>query len=80
LIQYPDTPSTIKSFEVPDSYLDELRSTAVPERLSRKNRDNRNKPIVVDIKQAPDQYGLRTKEQIDQLRNVIIQGTGKEEP
>lgn len=77
LLQYPDNPSQIKSFEVPKSYVDELRATAVKERGSRKTRANRDKPMMVDVKQAPDQYGLRTKEQIDRLRSVINQGTGR---
>ncbi|BAZ14709.1 hypothetical protein NIES4071_65530 [Calothrix sp. NIES-4071] len=76
LLQYPDTPSQIKSFEVPKSYVDELRAIAVKERSSRRISTNRDKPIMVDIKKAPDQYGLRTKEHIDRLRSVIIQGTG----
>ncbi len=80
LLQYPDTPSQIKSFEVAKSYVDELRATAVKERNSRRIRANRDKPIMVDVKQAPDQYGLRTQEQIDRLRSVIIQGTGRVEP
>jgi hypothetical protein len=74
--QYPDTPSAIKSFEVPKSYVDEIRANAVPERNSRR-RVLRGKPIRVDERQAPDQYGLRTADQIEQLRRMIIQGTGR---
>jgi hypothetical protein len=66
----------IKEFEVPKSFLDDLRTNAVPERLA---RSNPNSPIRVDVTKAPDQYGLR-REQIEQLRQTIIQGSGKQTP
>jgi filamentous hemagglutinin len=62
-----------KSFEVPKSFLDDLRSSAVPERLARKYP---GRPIEVDVSAAPDQFGLRA-EQIEELRKAIIQGTGE---
>jgi RHS repeat-associated protein len=63
----------IKSFQVSKAYLDEVRSTAVPERLARLHPDS---PIQVDVTKAPDQYGLR-RDQIEQLRTLIIKGSGK---
>jgi hypothetical protein len=62
-----------KSFQVPKSFLDDLRSSAVPERRARKHP---GRPIEVDVNAAPDQFGLRA-EQIEELRKAIIQGTGK---
>ncbi|OKH34394.1 hypothetical protein NIES2101_39110 [Calothrix sp. HK-06] len=38
LLQYPDTPSQMKSFEVLKSYVEELRATAVKERNLRRIR------------------------------------------
>nr|WP_250564781.1 RHS repeat-associated core domain-containing protein [Adonisia turfae] len=75
LVQFPNNPTEIKAFEVPEDYLNDIRSRAVPERLAKKNRRNRSKPIVVD-RGAPDQYGLRTPQEINKLRRQIIQGTG----
>jgi hypothetical protein len=63
----------VKSFEVPKSFLDELRSSAVPEALAKQNP---GKPIIVDVTKAPDQFGLRP-EQIEALKKAIIQGSGK---
>jgi hypothetical protein len=63
----------IKSFEVPCSFLDQLRAAAVPERLA---ATNPGKPILVDVTKAADQFGLRP-DQIEQLKAVIIQGTGR---
>lgn len=63
----------IKSFEVPRSLLDDLRNSAVPESLAKQNPGS---PIIVDPTKAADQFGLRL-EQIRQLQNSIIQGTGK---
>ncbi|MBI1927840.1 hypothetical protein HYR99_26825 [Candidatus Poribacteria bacterium] len=66
--------ATLKSFEVPQSFLDELRSIAAPERLANLFP---LRPIVVDVTLAPNQFGLR-KEQIEKLKQVIIQGSGQE--
>jgi hypothetical protein len=63
----------VKSFEVPKSFVDELRSSAVPEALAKQNP---GKPIIVDVTKAPDQFGLRP-EQIEALKKAIIQGSGK---
>jgi hypothetical protein len=63
----------VKSFEVPKSFLDELRASAVPEALAGQNP---GKPLIVDVTKAPNQFGLRP-EQVEALRKAIIQGTGK---
>jgi len=65
--------ATIKSFDVPGEFLDYLREIAVPEQLA---REFPGSPIVVDITKAADQFGLRW-EQIEQLIEVIIQGSGE---
>ena len=64
--------AAIKSFDVPADFLDQIRSSAVPEQLA---REFPNAPIAVDITKAADQYGLRP-EQIEQLIAAIIQGSG----
>ena len=64
--------ATIKKFEVPQTFLDDLRSIAVREKDATRNP---TLPFTVDITKAADQYGLR-KDQIEQLNRTIIQGTG----
>ena len=66
--------ATVRSFEVPESFLDAIRSGSVPEHLAKKYP---NAPIRVDITKAPDQFGLRP-EQVESMRRTIIQGTGQE--
>ena len=66
--------ATVKSFEVPRSFLDDLRASAIDEDLA---KILPNRPFRVDITKAPDQFGLRS-EQIEALRRAIIQGTGQE--
>jgi RHS repeat-associated protein len=83
LLSYPNTPSKIKSFDVPRPYFDEVQAMSVPERLSNKTRANRFKPIRVHQKVRDEngfqtQFGLKTQEQFDRLRAVIIQGSGQE--
>ena len=65
--------ATVKSFEVPQSVLSDLQSSAVPESMARQFP---NSPIQVDVTKAPDQFGLRPA-QTDALRGAIIQGSGK---
>jgi filamentous hemagglutinin len=65
--------ATMKSFRVPRSLLDDLRATGLPERLARQFPD---RPLVVDVAKAADQFGLRPQ-QIETLRRAIIQGSGK---
>jgi filamentous hemagglutinin len=66
--------ATVRSFEVPRSFVDELRAIAVPEIQARQFP---GRPIIVDVTRAPDQFGLRAK-QIEALRRAIIQGTGQQ--
>jgi len=66
--------ATVRSFEVPRSFVDELRAIAVRETQAAAFP---GRPLVVDVTKAPDQFGLRP-EQIEALRRAIIQGTGQE--
>jgi filamentous hemagglutinin len=66
----------VKSFEVPKSFLDDLRASAVTEKQLNLDPSLAGRPLRVDITKAPDQYGLRP-EQIEALKNAIIQGSGK---
>ncbi|CAD6548933.1 hypothetical protein [Paraburkholderia metrosideri] len=72
LQQFPD--NTIKTFTVPKSFVDQLRTSAVEE--SRRSI-NPGKPVVADPTKARDQFGL-SQQQIEQLRRVIIPGSGKQ--
>jgi len=67
--------ATIKTFNVPQSFLVELRASAVPESAARLP-ESAGKPILVDTTKAVDQFGLRP-DQITALKAVIIQGSGK---
>jgi hypothetical protein len=64
--------NTIKTFQVPKSFADELRATAVKE-VDRPF--NPSSPVIADPTKAANQYGL-SQQQIQQLRNAIIPGTG----
>lgn len=66
--------ATVKTFEVPRSVLNDLRNNAVSESEVKLYP---NKPIVADPTKAPDQYGIRL-DQIKDLQDKIIQGTGKD--
>ncbi|OXI15699.1 LysM peptidoglycan-binding domain-containing protein [Burkholderia sp. AU15512] len=72
LQQFPD--NTIKSFEVPKSFVQQLRASAVEEA---KRPLNPGKPVIADPTKASNQFGL-SREQIEQLRNVIVPGTGRQ--
>jgi RHS repeat-associated protein len=61
--------SQIKEFEVPVSLLDDLRSAAVPESMAQAFPD---RPILVDVTKAPDQFGLR-QPQMSELQAYIIE-------
>ncbi|AGY56353.1 hypothetical protein [Gloeobacter kilaueensis] len=69
--QFPDT--QVKSFDVPEPFLEEMRRIAVPQS---EKKQFPNRPEIADPTKASDQFGL-TEEQIKTLREVIIQGTGK---
>jgi hypothetical protein len=67
-------PDAIKTFQVPASYVESLRSSAVPESEAAQFP---NSPIAVDINQAADQYGLRPAN-FAELQGNIISGSGYE--
>jgi hypothetical protein len=64
--------NTIKTFEVPRSYVESLNRTAVPESQRANNRD---KPVIADPTKGNNQYGL-SGEQINGLRDAAIPGSG----
>ncbi|XKM14524.1 hemagglutinin repeat-containing protein [Orbaceae bacterium ac157xtp] len=66
--------ATIKSFEVSKSFLDEIKKNAIFESEVKFNKD---KPVIADPTKADDQYGIRPN-QFDELKNSIIQGSGKD--
>ena len=68
--------AVIKSFEVPKSFLNELRSSAV---LQSEASAFPTRPFLVDVTKAGNQFGLRSP-QIQTLRQNIIQGSGKISP
>ena len=63
----------MKSFEVPKSFLNDLRASAVPESMAKQFP---GRPLLVDPTKAADQFGLRP-DQIEALRQAIIQGSGR---
>jgi hypothetical protein len=66
LAKFPD--DVIKSFKVPTSYVDSLRSMAVPKELAQQFP---NLPIIVDVTKAADQFGLRAAQFEDLVKNII---------
>jgi filamentous hemagglutinin len=68
--------ATVKSFEVPASFLDKLRASAVTEGQLFRDPGLAGRPLVVDVTKAADQFGLR-QAQIEALMQAIIQGSGK---
>lgn len=68
--------ATAKTFEVPRSVLRDLKQQAISERKRAIDDPQGVKPLVADPTKADNQFGLR-KEQIEKLKNTIIQGTGK---
>jgi hypothetical protein len=70
----PNTPGAeLKSFGVPDSYVDQLKADAVPESMARQFPGH---PIQVDVTKSASSFGLRP-EQLEGLQCVIIPGSGK---
>jgi hypothetical protein len=65
LVKFPD--DVIKSFKVPTSYVDSLRSMAVPKELAQQSP---NLPIIVDATKAADQFGLRAAQFEDLVKNI----------
>ena len=64
--------ATLKSFQVPNSFLGYLRSNSV---LESEAHMFPNSPLRVDTR-SPDQFGLRPQ-QINTLRDVMVQGSGQ---
>lgn len=71
LQQFPD--KTIKSFEVPKSFVQKLRASVVEEA---KRPLSAGKPVIADPTKARNQFGL-SREKIEQLRNIIVPETGR---
>ena len=67
------TDVSIKSFEVPKSFLDKISSEAV---LESEASNFPNRPIRVDVTKAENQFGLRT-EQIKIIEKEIVKNSGK---
>ena len=65
--------AALKSFEVPQSFLTDLRNAAVSEEEVGAHPES---PISLDVTKAKDQFGLRP-DQIEALRETIIQKSGK---
>ena len=66
--------ATVTAVEVDVSLLEKLRTTAVYDK-SAAVKLNPTAPLKVDINKAPDQFGLRTPEQIQWLRDAIKPNT-----
>ena len=64
--------ATVTAVDVDTSLLDKLRATSVHDLTAAKN--NTTAPLQVDIK-AADQFGLRTPEQIQWLRDAMDPST-----
>jgi len=71
---YPD--NVIKSFDVPSSFVDELRTSAVPEAKRGLHPTN---PVIADPTKAADQFGLPGN-WTQRLRDTAIQGSGQVHP
>ncbi len=65
--------TVIKSFDVPTSYVDDLRLASVPESAA---RTPPNAPFRVDTAQAADQFGLRACHLPGLVAN-IVPGSGR---
>lgn len=66
--------ATVKSFQVPTSYLHKLQSTAVPEAIARQFPFA---PLVVDVSKGANQFGLRPSH-VEELKKMIVAGSGKQ--
>ncbi|HEY4176751.1 MAG TPA: SpvB/TcaC N-terminal domain-containing protein [Kofleriaceae bacterium] len=64
---------TVKSFQVPTSFVDELAASAVPESMARQFP---NSPLAVDVTRAANQFGLRPA-QIEALERAIVPGSAR---
>ncbi|KGB98446.1 LysM peptidoglycan-binding domain-containing protein [Burkholderia cepacia] len=68
--------ATVTAVDADASILERLRATAVYDK-SRAATLNPTAPLVVDVNKAVDQFGLRTSEQIQWLRDAIKPGTAR---
>ena len=66
--------ATITSVEVDASFLDRLRATSVYDKSPAAGL-RPNAPLLVDINKGVDQFGLRTSQQIQMLRDAIQPAT-----
>ena len=66
--------ATVTAVDVNISLLEELRATSVYDK-SAAVKLNPTAPLRVDINKAPDQFGLRTPQQIQMLRDAINPST-----
>jgi hypothetical protein len=66
-------PAEIKAVEVDNEFIDKLKQEAV---LEQDLADFPDRPVKVDLP-TPDQFGLKTSEQIEDFRKSIKQGSGK---
>lgn len=66
----------IKSFNVPKSFLKQVRVARIRQREANKFPQYKHLPRRVDVDQARDQYEL-PKKWVQYLREQIIQGTGR---
>jgi hypothetical protein len=66
--------ATVTAVDVDASLLERLRASSVLD-TGEEAALNPSAPLRVDINKAPDQFGLRTPEQIQALRDAIIPGT-----
>ena len=66
--------ATVTAVEVDASFLERMRATSV---LEPEAALNPSAPLRVDVNKAPDQFGLRTPDQIQMLRDAIRPGTAR---
>lgn len=66
----------VTSVDVDSALLEKLRAESIYDK-DPDIKAHPNAPLVVDINHAPDQYGLRTSEQIQWLRDSIVSGSAR---
>ncbi len=68
--------ATVTAVEVDASLLERLRTTSVYDKAP-DVKLSPTAPLRVDVNKAPDQFGLRTPEQVQWLRDAIKPGTAR---
>lgn len=68
--------ATVTAVEVDASFLERMRATSVLD-TGPAARLNPSAPLRVDVNKAPDQFGLRTPDQIQMLRDAMRPGTAR---